>query len=83
MELKRTDEGGHMELQALRYAAMVSTLTFEKAVEAHGEYLRRCEDSSDPRGAILQFLGASEDEAQEVALSNDVRIVLVSADFFP
>src|SRR5260221_14709378 len=29
-ELKRTEDGGHMELQALRYAAMVSTMTFEK-----------------------------------------------------
>ncbi len=27
IELKRTDDGGHMELQALRYAAMVSTMT--------------------------------------------------------
>lgn len=81
VELKRTDDGGHMELQALRYAAMVSTLTFEKAVEAHGEYLRRHSDSSDPRRAILQFLDIAEDEAQDIALSDDVRIVLVSADF--
>jgi RecB family endonuclease NucS len=33
IELKRTEEGGHMELQAIRYAAMVSTPTFEKVVE--------------------------------------------------
>ena len=32
IELKRTEDGGHMELQALRYAAMVSTMTI--AVEA-------------------------------------------------
>src|SRR5271166_3910017 len=31
IELKRTEDGGHMELQAIRYAAMVSTLTFERA----------------------------------------------------
>jgi len=29
VELKRTEDGGHMELQALRYAAMVSTMTFD------------------------------------------------------
>ena len=34
IELKRTEDGGHMELQALRYAAMVSTMTFAQAVEA-------------------------------------------------
>ena len=33
IELKRTDDGGHMELQALRYAAMISTMTFEKVVD--------------------------------------------------
>lgn len=35
IELKRTEDGGHMELQALRYAAMVSAMTFDQAVEAY------------------------------------------------
>ena len=29
IELKRTTDGGHLELQALRYAAMVSVMTFD------------------------------------------------------
>jgi RecB family endonuclease NucS len=29
IELKRVEEGAHMELQAIRYAAMVSSLDFE------------------------------------------------------
>ena len=33
VELKRTDDGGHMELQAIRYAAMVSKMTFDKRSE--------------------------------------------------
>lgn len=33
VELKRTEDGGHLELQALRYAAMVSAMTFDQAVE--------------------------------------------------
>ena len=37
IELKRTDDGGHMELQAIRYAAMVSAMTFE----ACGRSIRR------------------------------------------
>src|SRR3954471_12883850 len=32
IELKRDDTGAHMELQALRYAAMVARMTFEQAV---------------------------------------------------
>ncbi len=39
VELKRTKRGGHMELQALRYAAMIAEMTFEQAVEAHARYL--------------------------------------------
>ncbi|MBA3314919.1 MAG: hypothetical protein H0T47_16735 [Planctomycetaceae bacterium] len=41
VELKRTEDGGHMELQALRYAAMVSTMTFEQAVETFSRYTAR------------------------------------------
>ncbi len=80
VELKRTDEGGHMDLQALRYAAMVSTLTFEKVVEAHAGYLRRHgNESNDARNAISRFL--SVEDTQEMTLGDDVRIILVSADF--
>jgi len=35
IELKRTEDGGHMELQAIRYAAMVSALTFDDAVNTY------------------------------------------------
>ena len=41
IELKRTDSGGHMELQAIRYAAMISTLTFDRLVTIYEEYLSR------------------------------------------
>src|SRR5262245_13122359 len=32
IEIKRTKEGGHMVLQAIRYAAMISAMTFEHLV---------------------------------------------------
>jgi hypothetical protein len=76
IELKRTGDGGHVELQALRYAAMVSSMSFDDAVAAHAEYLRKNERDDDARAAILAFLGP---DAKEFAA--DVRIVLVSADF--
>ncbi|MGN6090915.1 MAG: hypothetical protein ACTHOL_01070, partial [Luteibacter jiangsuensis] len=34
IELKRGDTGHHMDLQSIRYAAMVSTMTFAQAVDA-------------------------------------------------
>lgn len=35
VEIKRTEDGGHMELQAIRYAAMVSSMTLEQVIQAH------------------------------------------------
>jgi hypothetical protein len=79
IELKRTEDGGHMELQAIRYAAMVSTMTFERAVDIYERYLAANGGSADARTAILEFLGW--DEPDEDSFAQDVQIVLVSADF--
>lgn len=79
IELKRTEDGGHMELQAIRYAAMVSTLTFDKAVEIYGRYLQKTDESIDAEASLLQFLGW--DEPDEDLFAQDVRIVLASAAF--
>ena len=79
IELKRTESGGHMELQALRYAAMVSTMTFDKAVEAYGDYLGRMERDDDPESSLLEFL--EWDKPNEEHFAQDVRVILVSADF--
>lgn len=77
IELKRTDDGGHMELQALRYAAMVSVMTFNDAVTAHAGYLSKIGETTDARESILSFL--SWQQPQEFA--KEVRILLVAADF--
>lgn len=79
IELKRTDDGGHMELQAIRYAAMVAAMTFEKAVEVHAAYLQERGQGGDARQAILDFL--DWEEPDEDSFAQAVRIVLVSADF--
>ncbi len=80
IELKRTEDGGHMDLQAIRYAAMVSTMTFDKAVEVYERYLNQTgHESVDAYNSILEFLGW--DEPDEEHFNQDVRIVLVSAEF--
>jgi hypothetical protein len=79
IELKRTEDGGHMELQAVRYAAMVSAMTFDDVVAAHGDYLTKRKQEGDPRGAVLGFLGWEEPD--EDLFAQDVRIVLASAEF--
>lgn len=79
IELKRDDEGGHMELQAIRYAAMVSSMTFERAAEVFQAFLDSREPDRDARGKLLEFLGW--DEPREEEFGRDVRIILVAADF--
>lgn len=80
IELKRTNDGGHMELQAVRYASMVSAMTFERAEQIHGEFLRRIgEPAEEARNRMLSYLGW--DEPDEESFAPDVRIVLVSEDF--
>lgn len=79
IELKRTDDGGHMELQALRYAAMVSTMTFERAVSVYAAYQAKRGMEHDAEASMLEFLNWEEPDDEMFAA--DVRIVLVSADF--
>jgi len=78
IELKRTIDGGHMDLQALRYAAMVSTMTFARLVEIYTEYAG-IDSQSDAEEALLNFLGW--DEASEEDFGGDVRVVLASGEF--
>ncbi len=80
IELKRTADGGHMDLQALRYAAMISTMTFGQVVDTFSNFL--CKHGRDGESAeelLLKHLGW--DEPDEEAFAQDVRIVLAAADF--
>jgi hypothetical protein len=79
IELKRTEDGGNMELQALRYAAMVSTMTFEEAVTVYGDYKRGLDQDTDPQQELLEFL--EWEEVDEEHFGQDVSIILVSAEF--
>jgi hypothetical protein len=80
IELKRTEDGGHMDLQSIRYAAMVSHMTFDQAADVFGRYLKHLSRADvDPRMAILDFLGW--DEPNDGEFAQDVRIVLASAEF--
>ena len=79
IELKRTADGGHMDLQALRYAAMVSAMTFDQAVDVYSQFLMQLQSDLDPRSSLLEFL--EWDEPDEDRFAQEVRIVLASADF--
>ena len=79
IELKRTEDAGHMELQAIRYAAMVSALTFDRVVDIYDGYLNALGKEDDAREQLLEFL--DWEEPDENRFAQDVRVVLASADF--
>jgi len=79
IELKRDDVGGHMELQAIRYAAMVANLTWEQAVSAYKEFLGNTDQDNDAESTMLDFLGW--DTSSDDDFAQDVRIVLAARNF--
>jgi hypothetical protein len=82
IELKRTEDGGHMDLQAIRYASMVANMLVSEAVGIYGKYLKSKGLDQDAKSSLYKFLGwENEEEEEEETFANDVRIVLVSAEF--
>lgn len=79
IELKRTEDGGYMDLQAIRYASMISTLTFSKLVEVYEGYLENNDIGVDATECLLEFLEWNEPD--EEAFAQEVTILLASAEF--
>jgi hypothetical protein len=85
VEIKRTCDGGHAELQALRYAAMLSTHTIDNVIEARYRHRLKKEPTimrEQARDEILEFLGKSND-GKEVTLGTTPQIILIARDFSP
>lgn len=86
IELKRVEEGGHMELQALRYAAMLSTVDFPQVVEAYAKLLtnsivskKRNTSPEQAEQKLMDFLGVANSD--EVIISSTPRIILMAPSF--
>lgn len=80
VELKRSDEGSFMDLQAIRYAAMVSAMTFRQMVDALAQFRNPGQpDIEAAQAGILEFLHWDTPKEDEFGI--DVRIILASADF--
>ena len=81
IELKRDTSAGYADLQAIRYAAMISAMTLENLVPYYVAYRKKFDDkelqSDDARAEIVEFV--QQDDFEE--LSNRPRIILCSEDF--
>ena len=79
IELKRTEDGGHMDLQSIRYAAMISAMTFDMLVELYQKFLNDDDVKIDAKESLVEFL--EWDDTDEHSLGEAIRIVLASAEF--
>ena len=78
VELKRGDTGEHMDLQSIRYAAMVSNITLQQAIDAHQAYLNKRGLTADAEERVNGHLENPEALGFSTA---QPRIVLVSEGF--
>ena len=88
VELKRTLKDEHADLQAIRYAAMVSKMTYENVVSIHRDYLKKQSPQDEisienAESLIDQFL-TSKNEGEQISkedFAGDVKIILLAPDF--
>ena len=87
IELKRGDTGAHMDLQAIRYAAMVANMTYKQVVDNFQIYLEKRaneEDKSleedDAETRIRDHLATTDQEGESIQ-TEIPRIILASEDF--
>ncbi len=80
VELKRDENPGPMELQALRYAAMVANITFEQLVHAHQDFGDAQGLDGDALSRIDEFLSEKEVNRDDLQTAKP-RIILVAPDF--
>ena len=80
VEIKRSDSDSLMDLQAIRYAAMVSGMHFQQVTDAHRRYLvNRGMDGAEAASRIRQHISGDDDEVN--IDSSQPRIFLVSSSF--
>lgn len=79
IELKRDEAAGHADLQAIRYAAMMSSMTLDSLAEHYASYLARycqCEITTDEaRSKLIDYIGGEKE------LSVRPRIILCAEGF--
>lgn len=82
IELKRNEDPGNMDLQALRYAAMVANITFEQLTEAHQAFMEDQGLEGDAASRLDEFLNEKEIQREDLQTAKP-RIILVAPGFPP
>ena len=83
VELKRSSGGGSAELQAIRYAAMVSTMTLSLLAPHYVSYLRKYDNYIISDEEAMQRIRAFVTNPGFEDLTDTPRIILCAQDFGP
>lgn len=79
IEIKR-DNGFHMDLQAIRYAGMLSQMNYDNIVETYQVFLdKHFDQPKNAKDEIQKFLAQFNEDITEFGV--DIRIILVSNEF--
>lgn len=81
IELKRDSASGYADLQAIRYAAMVSSMTVEVLLPHYIAYRRKYDGEVLPEGEAKDQIIEFVESDSFVELSNKPRIILCSEGF--
>ena len=79
IELKRDENNAYMDLQALRYAAMVSNFDIGKVIEIYERFCDKEKISGKAEEKILEHLG--KENTEQVKIPDEVKIILTNEDF--
>ncbi len=83
IEVKRDTSGAYQDLQALRYAAFVSTFRAEQLVDAYRDYVKKSEardlSPAEAREELEKFIGGADLDA--IDEDEQPRIILVAGGF--
>lgn len=79
IEVKKTGYGGHAELQSIRYAAMISKITFDKIVQVYHNFMIDNNIDGDASDKLQKFFGWKT--VDENLFGREVKIVIASSGF--
>ena len=85
IEVKRDTSGAYQDLQALRYAAYVSTFRADQVADAHAAYVNKTEQREIDADAAREELEAFIEGGDLTAIDEDEqpRVILVAAGYLP
>jgi hypothetical protein len=78
-EIRRSVDYRKMDIQALRYVALTSKMTFDQAVKIHQRYLDKYNIEKDAQKSIKNFLNTNSFDPSKFNLKP--KIFLVAEDF--